>query len=202
MKYSDEIQKLLPLGYIYLVVLGILKESFFYYQFGINILKYSTIMDILISPIADFMSNPITLVTILLIFIFHIYLPKILQKYNHKKSVQKLFKLKPTDELSEQETINYYNTLTLKLLASVLLYFFVGTGIGNGHFALERVKNNTAQYNSKLNYTTGESEQIFLLGCNSLYYFYIQKGTKIIKITPLASIKNIESNLKTGFVSK
>lgn len=159
-------------------------------------------MDILISPIADFMSNPITLVTIVLIFIFHIYLPKILQKYNHKKSVQKLFKLKPTDELSEQETINYYNTLTVKLLASVLLYFFVGTGIGNGYFALERIKNNTAKYNSKLNYTTGESEQIFLLGCNSLYYFYIQQGTKTIKITPLASIKNIESNLKTGFVSK
>lgn len=202
MKYSEEIQKLLPLGYIYLVVLGILKESFFYYQFGINILKYSTIMDILISPIADFMSNPITLVTILLIFTFHIYLPKILQKYNHKKLVQKLFKLKPTNDLSEQETINYYNTLTVKLLASVLLYFFVGTGIGNGYFALERIKNNTAKYNSKLNYTTGESEQIFLLGCNSLYYFYIQQGTKTIKITPLASIKNIESNLKTGFVSK
>jgi hypothetical protein len=46
MTISENTQKLLPFGYLYLVVMGILKESIYYYQIGINILKYSTIMDI------------------------------------------------------------------------------------------------------------------------------------------------------------
>lgn len=202
MKYSEEMQKLLPLGYIYLVILGILKESFFYYQFGINILKYSTIMDILISPIADFTSNPITLLAILLLFSFHVSLPKLLLKYKDKKLIQKFFELKSTEEMSVEETKNYYNTISLKTLAFVLLSFFVGTGIGGGYFTLERIKNNKVEYNSKLNYNEGESEQIYLISSNSLYYFYIQKGNKTIKIAPIGAIKNIENSLKTGFVSK
>ncbi|MEZ0128638.1 hypothetical protein AB9T88_02065, partial [Flavobacterium sp. LBUM151] len=96
MKFSDDIQKLLPLGYLFLVIMGILKESFFYYQLGINILKYSTIMDILISPIAEFTSNPIILVAILLLFVSHYYLPSVLLKYSNVKFVQKAFELKST----------------------------------------------------------------------------------------------------------
>ncbi|SFC98008.1 hypothetical protein SAMN05421780_1169 [Flexibacter flexilis DSM 6793] len=35
MKEFEKLQSLLPLGYLYLVVLGILKESVFFYQLGI-----------------------------------------------------------------------------------------------------------------------------------------------------------------------
>ena len=48
----EKIKNLLPLGYLYLIILGILKESILYNQLDINILKYSSIMDIMISPIA------------------------------------------------------------------------------------------------------------------------------------------------------
>jgi hypothetical protein len=43
-----------------------------------------------------------------------------------------------------------------------------------------------------LNYNSGESTEIYLINTNSLYYFYISKGSKTIEIAPLASIKNIE----------
>jgi hypothetical protein len=62
MKLSENLQKLLPYGYLFLVVMGIIKESIFYYQIGINILKYTTIMDVLISPIATLTSNPVVLI--------------------------------------------------------------------------------------------------------------------------------------------
>lgn len=55
MKSIEKLQNLIPLGYLFLVVMGILKESVYFYQLKINILKYSTIMDILISPIPDFL---------------------------------------------------------------------------------------------------------------------------------------------------
>lgn len=202
MKYSEEIQKLLPLGYIYLVILGILKESIFYYQLGINILKYSTIMDILISPIAEFTSNPITLCFIVALFLFHFYLPKIFLKYKDNKKVQKKFDLKSTEGLSEQETKNYYMYASFKIFAVILLSFFIGTGLAGGYDNMRRIKNNKVDYNYTLNYNSGESEQIYLISTNSIYYFYVQKGNKTIKIAPIASIKNIEKTLKVGILSK
>lgn len=202
MKFSEDIQTLLPLGYLYLVILGILKESFFYYQFGINILKYSTIMDILISPIAEFTSNPITLVAILGFFTFHLYLPKLLLKFHDKKTVQKIFELKSTAQFSQEQTKNYYNMISLKMFAIVLLSFFIGTGIGSGYFALKDLENNKAKYNYKLSFNSGESEQICLIGTNSIYYFYAIKGSKTMKITPIAAVKNIEKSIKGGLFSK
>ena len=50
-----------PFGCLFFVILGMLKESIYYYQVGINILKYSNIMDILISPIANLTSTPLML---------------------------------------------------------------------------------------------------------------------------------------------
>lgn len=202
MKYSEEIQKLLPLGYIYLVILGILKESIFYYQLGINILKYSTIMDILISPIAEFTSNPITLCFIVFLFVFHYNLPKLYLKYKDNKTLQKIFELKSTEELSEEEINKYYIFASFKMFAVILLSFFIGTGLAGGYDNMRRIKNNKVDYNYTLNYNSGESEQIYLINVNSVYYFYVQKGNKTIKIAPIASIKNIEKTLKVGILAK
>lgn len=202
MKYSEEIQKLLPLGYIYLVILGILRESLFYYQFGINILKYSTLMDVLISPIAELTSNPITLLTIVSIFVFHFYLPKLFQKYQNNRTFQKMFELKSTEKLSEDEAKNYFTFVSFKMFAMLLLSFFIGTGVGGGYLEIRRIKNNKIEYNYTLNYNSGESEQIYLINSNSLYYFYVQKGNKTIKIAPIGAIKNIEKTLKVGILSK
>jgi hypothetical protein len=202
MKYSEEIQKLLPLGYIYLVILGILKESIFYYQLGINILKYSTIMDILISPIAEFTSNPITLGFIVSLFVFHYYLPKIFLKYRNNKTFQKLSELKSTEKLSEEETKNYYMFASFKMFAVILLSFFIGTGVAGGYSTIHSIRKNKVDYNYTLNYNSGESEQIYLISTNSIYYFYVQKGNKSIKIAPIASIKNVEKTLKVGILAK
>jgi hypothetical protein len=62
MKNLENLQTYLPLGYLYLVILGIIKESIHFFQLGINILKYSTLMDVLLSPIADLMSHPLIFV--------------------------------------------------------------------------------------------------------------------------------------------
>lgn len=149
-------------------------------------------MDILISPIAEFTSNPIILVAILLLFVTHYYLPSILLKYRNVKFVQKAFELQSTEGLSINETKNYFISIALKSLAIVLCSFFLGYGLAGGYFTAEKIKNNKLKYNYKLNYTSGESEQIYLINTNSVYYFYISKGNKAIKIAPLASVKNIE----------
>ena len=189
---SEELQKLLPLGYLFLVIVGIVKDSVFYYQLGINILSYSAIMDILISPIAEFTSNPIIFIAIFSLLLSSNYLPSLILKYRERKSVYKTFELQKIEGLSTTEVESYLRTSVINFLATLLLSFFLGYGFYGGFSISKNIKNNKIEYSYKLTYNTGESEQINLIGNNSLYYFYTVKGNKNIKITPLGAIKNIE----------
>lgn len=193
MKHIDKIQAILPLGYLYLVVLGILKETVFFYQIGINILNYSSIMDILISPIATFLSHPIIFIVIILFFVFCYNLPTILYNHGHKNWVKKVFELKKTkDDLPDDEIKNYYLMVSLKFLAVGLLSVYLGFGSAEGNFTSNRIKKNRLHYDYKLNYNTGESEIVSVLESNSVYYFYVSKGEKTVKIAPIGGIRNIE----------
>lgn len=193
MKHIDKIQAILPLGYLYLVVLGILKETVFFYQIGINILNYSSIMDILISPIATFLSHPIIFIVIVLFFVFCYKLPTILYNHGHKGWVKKAFELKKTkDDLPDDGIKNYYLIVSFKFLAYGLLSVYLGFGSAEGYFTSNRIKNNKLHYDYKLNYNTGESEIVSVLESNSVYYFYVSKGEKTVKIAPIGGIRNIE----------
>jgi len=183
----------LPLGYLYLVIVGILKETVYFYQLGINILKYSSIMDVLLSPVATFTSHPVIFITITSVFVFCYYLPSILYNHGHKKWVQKAFELKKTKAgPTDTEIKNYYLFVAIKSLAIGLLSIYLGYGTAEGYFISKRIKNNKLRYDYNLNYNTGDSENIALLEANSLYYFYIAKGGKSIKIAPISGVKNIE----------
>lgn len=203
MKYTEKIQHLLPLGYLYLVIVGILKETAFFYQIGINILKYSSIMDVLMSPIATLTAHPIIFVVFTSIFVFCYYLPSILYKNDDKKWVQKAFELKKTkNDLPEVEIKNYYLFVALKTLAMGVLSVYLGYGIGEGFTTASRIKDNKLHFDYKMNYNTGESEQVCLLETNSLYYFYVSKGQKTVKIASISGIKNIELTQNRMFKEK
>lgn len=193
MKHFEKIQTLLPFGYLYLVILGIIKETAFFYQLDINILKYSSIMDILISPIATLTSNPFVFIIITIILVSSIYLPSFLFKHDHKKWVQKIFELKKTkSESTDDEIKNYHLFISIKFLAVFLLSIYLGYGVGEGYTTSKRIKNNKLKYDYKLNYATGESEIVSILETNSVYYFYVEKGKQCVKIAPIGGIKNIE----------
>lgn len=193
MKFTDKIESLLPLGYLFLVVMGIFKESVFYYQIGLNILNYSSILDVLISPISTITSHYIILFYIILLFVLGYNLPNFILKNNHKKWVQSLFELKKTPpNLSLVELKNYYIFITVKFVAVMLLSFFVGFGLYGGKSTSEKISEGKLEYNYKLNYNTGESELVDIIGSNSSYYFYVSKGDKNVKIAPIGTIKNLE----------
>lgn len=197
MRISDHLEKLLPFGYLFLILMGILKDSIYYYQIGINILKYSTITDILMSPIAEFTSNPVILAAIISLFITHYKLPKFLAKNSEVKFVQKIFELKSTKDLSEEETESYYNNIAIKSLAIVLLSFFLGYGMAGGYFLKEKIENNTLKYDYKVTFGDDKTEMVHLINTNSLYYFYLSKGSHTLKIAPLGSVEHIEITKNT-----
>ncbi len=201
MIHIDKIQTLLPLGYLYLVILGILNETVFFYQLDINILKYSSLMDILISPIATLVSNPIIFIAIISLIIFSYKLPSILYNHGHKKWVIKIFELKKSkNEFSDSEIKNYYQLISIKTLAITLFSIYLGYGTAEGYYVTNQIKNNKVSFNSKLNYNTGESENIYIIESNSLYFFYVLKGEKHVKIAPVNAIKSLELLGKTKYM--
>jgi hypothetical protein len=202
MKLSENLQKLLPYGYLFLVVMGILKESIFYHQIGINILKYTTIMDVLISPVATLTSHPVVLiVTTGFILLAYAY-PAYLAKRRNKKWAQRLSGLKNHETLSEEEAESHFSKLFTIIFAIGLLSLFLGIGLGQGKNLSNHISNNNLTYDSKLNYSNGESEDIYLIGTNSIYYFYLSKGNRSIKVAPIGAIKNLETPLKATISAK
>lgn len=193
MKNINKIQNLLPLGYLFLVILGVVKESIFYYQIGINIIRYSSIMDILISPIATITSHPVIFIFIIVLFIFYFNLPKILLQNEDKKGLHKLFGSKNIKtELSENKRLENYNNLAIESLSVFLISIFLGYGLADGRFTSENIKNNKISYAYKLNFSDEKSENVYIIGSNTAYYFYLSEGSPTIKIAPVNSIRNLE----------
>lgn len=207
MKNIDKLQNLLPLGYLFLILLGIAKESIFYYQIGINIVRYSSIMDILISPVAAITSHPVFFIMVLLLFIFSFKLPHILLKNEDKKGLHKVFGSKITktektkNEVPEKERIDYYNNVAIEFLAVFLISIFLGYGFADGRFTSEKIRANKISYDYKLNFNDNKSENIYLIGSNTAYYFYLTEGSPTVKIAPLNSIRNLEL-LKNKMLNK
>lgn len=193
MKYNEIIQKILPFGYIYLVVLGILKESIYYYQIGINILKYSNIMDILISPIADLTSTPIILlgftIFISVIFLTSLYISK---NFNKDWVKAKLRSKKPLSDITEDEVKTHYSKVFVGMFAFGLLSFFIGIGLGSGGKLAKKIANNELTYDYAMTFGDNETKEIYLIGSNSSNYFYVEKGNKNVKISPVGAIKSLE----------
>lgn len=193
MKFSETLQKILPFGYLFLVILGILKESIYYYQVGINILKYSNIMDILISPIADLTSTPLIL-SVFIVYLIILYIINLLiTKNSNKDWLKKRINLKkPISEITEEEVKTFCSKLIIGIFAVSLLSFFLGIGLGSGVKVAKKISKNTLNYDYKMTFGDDEISDIFLIGSNSSYYFYVEKGSRNVKISPVLAIKSIE----------
>ena len=193
MKLSEIIQRTLPFGYLFLVVLGIIKESIYYYQVGINILKYSNIMDVLISPIADLTSTPIILLGFT-IFILVLYFASLLISNNFDKDwiKKKIGSKKPLEDITEEEVSVYFSKYFISMFAFCLLCFFLGLGLGSGSKVASKISNNELKYGYEITFGDDQTKEIYLIGSNSAYYFYIEKGNKNVKIAPVGAIKSIE----------
>lgn len=193
MKYLEKVQGLLPLGYLYLILLGLMKESILYSQLGINILDYSSITDILLSPISDMSSNPVLIVAlgimILLLFIFQ----TILIKNRHKNWSKKILgKDRFSDELPKSEIRKTIFPVFILIVAFELLSFFVGVGWGEGSILARKINADKLHYKHMIEFTSGKTENVHIIDLNSSYYFYVTKGNKNIKIAPIGTINTIE----------
>ncbi|MFP3597497.1 hypothetical protein [Chryseobacterium sp. SIMBA_029] len=193
MKYFEKIQGLLPLGYLYLIILGLLKESIFFYPLGIHILKFSSITDILISPISDITSNPILIILITFIFLAFFIYQAVLIKNSHKEWGKKILKsYRLNADVDKKELQKAMIPVFGVIVAFALLSLFVGLGIGQGKMVKNKLEKQSFKNNYVVTFNSGKTTEIYIIDNNSSYYFYAEKGSKTVKIVPTGNISSLE----------
>lgn len=195
-KLIEKLQTFLPLGYLYLIILGILRDGVFFYMLGINFLKYSSIMDILISPISELTSQPIILLTVTFMITGFFFYYNFLANNSHKKWVRDSMVakkyLKKNPGSSDLDLKVHIKKQVYFAIAFMISAFFLGGGVGTGLNVKDRITNNKLKIKHRITDDSGNQKDIYLIDSNSAYFFYIEKGSKTITIVPVGSIKKIE----------
>lgn len=183
---SQNIQSILSIGYIYLIIMGILNESLYFSQLDIDILNYSSILDVLISPISKLTSSRLGFFFFILLLISVFILPKKMIKYKDSAWFKKSFKLESDLEEKEMESAFFK---TFVFVASMgLLGFFVGTGLGTGFKTVKKIENKEIEYNDTIHFLNGEVAEVEVLGKNSTYLFYLTKANNTVNISPFSGV--------------
>lgn len=177
----EQTQSILYLGYILLVVLGIINETFFYSQFNINILEYADILDVLLSPISRLTSNVILLVISILTVLAVIILPKQISKLKSKEWFMKAFKIESSETKIEGKIL----TVMTVFVVIFFLGIFVGTGWGKAERLKNQIASETVAYNDVINFLDGKSLEVEIVGKNSSYLFYLTPANNYIQISPI-----------------
>lgn len=188
------LQDYLSLGYLYLLVLGIIKDAIFYGYLGVNIINYASIQDILLSPIIHLTSN---IKSFLLIFVgipliaFVVgYLAKKYHNYNKNKEWYKAKKNYETYEQIYGEKNNYGFMITLVLLT--LFGAFIGAGLGGGQKIAKKLKAQELEINRQIVFTNDNVLPVNLLGHNSEYLFCATEKDTVVTIIPIqGNVKKI-----------
>lgn len=185
-KMFQEVQGVLSVGYIYLVVMGILNETLYYNQIGVDILRYSNIMDVLISPISKIISSIIGLSFFLIIVWCVFTLPGYLAKKRNTNWFKKNIKVE--EHLSQKEVESTLLASFLLVLAFALMGSFVGFGIGKGWKMSKKIEQGEIKYNDQLSFMNGDIEKVKIVGTNSAYIFYLTNENKTVRITPINGV--------------
>ncbi|MFK8006935.1 MAG: hypothetical protein AB8H03_11210 [Saprospiraceae bacterium] len=188
-KESNErnLQDYLSLGYIYLLILGIGREVIYYRFLDVNILSYSNVLDVLLSPIVYLSSKPI----IVLLFIILTAVIYFINKANYKKKLK-------DDSISESGKVTAKNEIlkgTLILLSLGIFGFFIGTGIGSGISYGSKLKKGEFEASHQITFLSDKELSVKLIGNNSQYIFYVLENEKQVTISPISGNVKMISKL-------
>jgi len=180
------IQDYLSIGYIYLLILGISRDVIYYWFLDVNILSYSNVLDVLLSPIIFLASKPEVVLGLIIFGVFIYFL-------NEKLTKKKLTESDSISDIEKTVLKKEATTGTLVLIALGFFGFFMGTGIGSGHRHGGKLENAEFEATHQITFLPKEEIQARLIGNNSGYIFYVLENGKQVKISPIqGNVKTIE----------
>ncbi len=185
------IQDYMSIGYVFLLILGVLNQTIYYSFLGINIFEYTTVLDVLISPIAVLSDSWIIMVTVVgLVFLMIGYFKLIKIYYNKLAKKEKYQSGKKKEQLDKVRANFNKKYAVVPFILFVLISMYVGLGIGGGQKIKERINSFDYKYTHQIAFEDGEKKEVKIIGKNSAYVFFVTKEETNINIVP------IEGNIK------
>jgi len=188
---KGSIQEYIYLSYLYLLIVGTLSYSIYYAFLGINIIKYSTVLDILLSPIVILTENikiPLFMGGYLLLILLLIWWLQKRIKKNLKKEVSEKKELK----LQKQYASLQYIKFLIPIIGT--LGFYIGYALGGGYKTNNNIQNGDFKVNKLIEFTDGNMQKVKLIELNSQYIFYVLENEKKVSISPISgNIKTIHN---------
>lgn len=173
-----EFQGVLSFGYAMLIILGMLFESIYYGQFGINIFQYSGILDFLLVPFR----RPTVLIILLGLSLFwYLYFIKFYAFLNRRLP---WFQKKLSDQGSGENN-------RIKSRIKWLVTFFIITTIAWGYVTSKKAKENLFKDKSNVSiFYDVEGNETFIkgkmIGKNDLNIFLLDDGNRV-QILPISA---------------
>ncbi len=194
-KESDlGIQDYLSIGYVFLLILGVLHQTIYYNFLGVNIFEYSSILDVLISPVSVIAGDLKLLVGIVICVVLAIGYAKLLPKYYAWLSKKKKYQ-SGKKKVKLDKALKTFKTgskqLIFVMIALYIIGAFIGFGVGRGGKTKKRIENGEIKMTHQITFNDGENHKVNLLGKNSLNIIYVVEGKKEVLVSP------IEGNIKT-----
>ena len=190
------IQDYLSLGYLYLLLLGIVSDVIYYKHLDINILSYSHVLDILLSPLAYLtkgLAFPLTLLAVGGLFAGILTW----RKNQLEKQREKLIAEGKDPDSEKHKTISKKQFIAFLLTMGAIFVFsgYIGLVIGYGGKQQERLQNGEFKADHTLTFigTAKEVLDVKIIGQNSQYVFYVKPGAKTVTVSPIpGNIKSID----------
>lgn len=190
------IQELLSIGYLVLLFFGLIRETILYGFLGVNIITYSNVLDILLSPVAILTGNVYLMIAIVFsVFFFYwgtTFFIKFHESNRDKRWYQKLFdvpKLEKNYFNGDFSIISFVGFMGLSMLLGV----FLGGGIIDGYKLKNKILKGEHEVTHRLTFNDKEIIPVKVIGQNSQYVFYVLEDSTEIAVSPIqGNIKRIE----------
>lgn len=184
---SENIQGYLSLGYLFLLVVGLLKDVIYFGILGLNILHYANFLDVLISPISFLAEDKIVSIAILslglLFYGVYRFKLKYEPKYKDKPWFEKLFGDSKKTLTKEQVTLS-----TTAFIAIAIIMFYLGGSVGKGFTISSKIEKSELKMNDKITFLDKEMIKTSIVGQTSEFIFYVKEGSQDISITPIKGV--------------
>lgn len=177
------IQDYITLGYLYLVLLGVVNIVIYYSSFNINIFDYISISDILLAPINMlFLNYKLTAIIIVVIGIVSYLLKFVFWGINQLIGELANRFNKPSKGIVYQPMIAF-------ILLFSYIFLVLSTNMAKGMSA--KVADKSYNLNTRLTFADNTQKDVFVIATTSVYLFYVEKGEGVVSIMPISG--NVKS---------
>ncbi len=178
------LQDYLSLGYLYLLFVGIVSDSVYYHFFEIAILSYSSVLDVLLSPLTYLEKEPTLFVTIMFVVVAASLTIWWQRRRHARLSTESWYREKLGVERLAR-TQRQLDTVQFVVPMIVVFASYLGYAAGAGRALSADMKEGSLRMSHVVTIADGQRDTVRVIGSNTQFVFYVSDGERIPIIAPL-----------------